>query len=338
MDNLAHAMCAVAASAVLTPKAMKESPRRLFLASAVIANLPDIDFILNLFGQVTYHFHHRGFTHSIFGLSCVIPIAFFLAKVVFKLPLTNKKLLVWVFAQIVGSHFLLDYLTSYGVMFLYPLTMDRFAFPLMFIIDPILWTISILGAICIYNKRSCTVSLRKIGLSVMVLSSIWWLVLGTFKYRSESFAYAQEDTKIIRSFPGPFAPMLWLVLAERSDHSYDTKVVNYFKGAVNMKHHPIDPNKFTQDTICPQVNSPEGELAFSQYARWSSWSICESANQTNPPACTCHSLRYAFELNSGELYFGSAMIDQNGKIEFKQQDPRKIIEKVKRLVWTMSGH
>lgn len=316
MDNLAHAGVSLITTALVSPKAMKQNPRRMALASVVVANLPDIDFLLNIFGQVTYHFHHRGLTHSFLGLGLMVPLGIWLQKKICgDGSMLGRQRLVWVLCQLLGSHFFLDYLTSYGVMFFYPAALDRFAFPLMFIIDPMVWLLTGISAVCLaLFKGSPYRALRSLGLCSVTCLLAWWCLLIYSKYRSEREAFPALTQSQVLSFPGPLAPLLWLVV-QNNGLAYDSSVVSFMTNNGPKVFPQTLGDSFKQDKICSKLQGvTEAEASFKRYQTWASWVICEDF--IHEQACLCHSMRYVFNLKNSQPYFGSVKISGDGHIEF----------------------
>jgi inner membrane protein len=103
----------------------------LIILAIIIANLPDIDFILGYLFYHDFNAIHRQFTHSFFVGFWVCLIAFLLARI-------NQKIsyywLVWLWG-LYFSHILLDMLAydSYlpaGVQCFFPFSSAYFAFPI----------------------------------------------------------------------------------------------------------------------------------------------------------------------------------------------------------------
>ena len=126
----------------LTPYAMP--------ALIIAANLPDIDsFVARPLGLEPIA-EHRGFTHGLGGL-VVMPFlaaAIILAWQKFRPskegPIRLGGLLICCFLATL-SHPLLDYITSYGTRLLEPLSHRWFYGDAIFIMDPWLWLILIVG-------------------------------------------------------------------------------------------------------------------------------------------------------------------------------------------------
>lgn len=160
MDNLAHSITSVTVGSALFPEQSTINKKRLYICSILIGNLPDIDFVLAAFGKEFYFYHHRGLTHSLLGLTLIIPLSLYVFNRIMgpachknpKLKFSFAERLSFVTVQLF-VHFLLDYLTTYGMPLLYPFSWMRFSYPLMFVIDPLYWAISGAGAIALFNAK-----------------------------------------------------------------------------------------------------------------------------------------------------------------------------------------
>lgn len=146
MDNLTHSLVGALMGRMglkrLTPLAMP--------ALIVSANLPDIDsFVAPLFG-VSPLVAHRGFTHGIGGLATMpfLAAAIILLWQRFRPSKEGKvKLRGLILLCFLGtlSHSLLDYLTGYGTRLLEPFSHRWFYGDTLFIVDPWIWIMLILG-------------------------------------------------------------------------------------------------------------------------------------------------------------------------------------------------
>ncbi len=126
----------------LTPRAMP--------ALIISANLPDIDsFIAPLLG-IDALGEHRGFTHGVGGLVTMPLLAMAIILLWEKLrpgkecPLNLRGLLAVCFLGTL-SHSLLDLMNTYGVRLLDPLSHRWFYGDTLFIMDPWIWLMLILG-------------------------------------------------------------------------------------------------------------------------------------------------------------------------------------------------
>jgi inner membrane protein len=146
LDNLTHSLV----GAVLGRMGLKRLSPRAMPALIIAANLPDIDsFIARPLGLSPRTFH-RGFTHGIGGLVVMPFVAVAIIWLWEKLrpgkegPLKLGGLLLACFIGVL-SHPLLDFLNTYGVRLLEPFSHRWFYGDTLFIIDPWIWLMLILG-------------------------------------------------------------------------------------------------------------------------------------------------------------------------------------------------
>ncbi|MBV9340429.1 MAG: metal-dependent hydrolase [Acidobacteria bacterium] len=131
--------------------------RKTALATATMtlaAEAPDLDVFWGFKGPVFGFAHHRGFTHSFLGLVLISFVATGFMYLVWRvrgrrtnvpnLPLRWPLLLVY--AYIAGlSHILLDFTNNYGVRPLWPFSEKWYSWDIVFIFEPALYIILILG-------------------------------------------------------------------------------------------------------------------------------------------------------------------------------------------------
>jgi inner membrane protein len=137
MDTLTHALSgALIARAVAPAQTRPAAPttRQLVMAGTVAALFPDTDILTTLLSPLTYLTLHRGVTHSFLLLPVwAVLLALLMALTTRKLPAWRDYVLVCGLG--VGIHILGDWITSFGTMFLAPLSDARFALGTTFIVD-----------------------------------------------------------------------------------------------------------------------------------------------------------------------------------------------------------
>jgi inner membrane protein len=146
MDNLTHSLV----GAVMGRMGLKRLSPRAMPAMIVAANLPDIDsFVAGAFGCDTLA-AHRGFTHGVGGLVTMPFLAVAIIWLWEKLrpgkegPLKLPGLLLACFLAVL-SHPLLDLMNTYGTRVLEPFSHRWFYADTLFIVDPWIWVMLILG-------------------------------------------------------------------------------------------------------------------------------------------------------------------------------------------------
>ena len=146
MDNLTHSLV----GAVMGRMGLKRLSPRAMPAMIIAANLPDIDsFVAGAFGCEPIA-AHRGFTHGIGGLVTMPFLAVAIIWLWEKLrpgkegPLRVGGLLLACFLAVL-SHPLLDLMNTYGTRVLEPFSHRWFYADTLFIVDPWIWVMLILG-------------------------------------------------------------------------------------------------------------------------------------------------------------------------------------------------
>jgi inner membrane protein len=146
LDNLTHSLV----GAVLGRMGLRRLTPRAMPALVIAANLPDIDsWIARPLGLSARTFH-RGFTHGIGGL---VTLPFLAAAIILiweKLRPGKEgaiRLGGLLLACVLGflSHPALDFLNTYGVRLLEPFSHRWFYGDTLFIVDPWIWLMLILG-------------------------------------------------------------------------------------------------------------------------------------------------------------------------------------------------
>jgi inner membrane protein len=133
--------------------------RKTALATATLtlaAEAPDLDVLGRLKGPAFGFAHHRGFTHSFLGIP--IDAAVVLGFIYLIWRLRGRKIndpnspprwgLLFLFACLAGlSHILLDFTNNYGVRPFWPFSEKWYSWDIVFIFEPIMFTMLLLGLI-----------------------------------------------------------------------------------------------------------------------------------------------------------------------------------------------
>ena len=162
MDPITHGLAgALIAEAGFSQKLGGRS--RYLLAGA--AMFPDIDIIYRIEGLPTYIANHRALTHSFIGL---IFSGAILGAVFGKLD-EERRYIPWIAACWVAlfSHQILDLITSYGTVVLYPFSKTRFYFDWVFILDGFLTGTFLIALIAARLKPERSERRAKIGLLIL---------------------------------------------------------------------------------------------------------------------------------------------------------------------------
>jgi inner membrane protein len=133
--------------------------RKTALATATLtlaAEAPDLDVLGRLKGPAFGFAHHRGFTHSFLGVPIdaivvlgVVYLVWLLRGRKTKDPnLPPRWGLLYFYACLAGlSHILLDFTNNYGVRPFWPFSEKWYSWDIVFIFEPIMFTMLLLGLI-----------------------------------------------------------------------------------------------------------------------------------------------------------------------------------------------
>lgn len=166
--------------------------------TAVIAsNFPDIDAFTLFADSPIYLEHHRGITHSVFAIPF---LAALLAGIIYRLSVhtrrgqANFRGLFGISLIVMMTHPLLDYLTPYGMRPFLPFVEKWIYGDTLFIIDPTLDAILLLGVLGTYRlPRYRTVC------GVVTLSVVLLYVGMRIELRSRASAHL---TEFVETIPG----------------------------------------------------------------------------------------------------------------------------------------
>ncbi len=133
--------------------------RKTALATATVtlaAEAPDLDVFASFKGPVFGFAHHRGFTHSFFGLVLTSALVVGVMYLIWRIrgrktrnpDLPPRWGLLFAFAYLAGlSHLLLDFTNNYGLRPLWPFSEKWYAWDIVFIVEPIMLVLLIGGLV-----------------------------------------------------------------------------------------------------------------------------------------------------------------------------------------------
>lgn len=247
MDTLTHgfagALLARALPAPRNEEAAAALRRREAWAGFAAAMFPDADALLSPFSTDFYVTHHRGLSHSFVLLPAWALVLGLAAAVSWRrgrpslaapdgvATKTRFLRLVLVTGVGVGSHVLLDWITSFGTMFLSPLSWRRFALDWVFILDFRLTALLVLGLLAAgAAARGGRVPFlpgpgrppsegrgRRFARGFVLASAAYVGYCGL--RHAEALALAErlapEDARVTAAIPQPLSPDRWLLLFDR---------------------------------------------------------------------------------------------------------------------------
>lgn len=223
MDTFTHAL-----SGALAARALESRENRLRIAAGALGGaFPDCDFGLRLIDTLTYLNWHQGPTHSL----VLAPIwALPLAQILSWATKASLSALYLPVTLGIVVHALQDALTAYGPMLFAPFSFERYAYPLVFVIDPYFGAIALAGLVgtLVWRARWPAVAALTVMGGYVVLAAL-------LHQRAVEFgaAYARlNHLEGARSYalPQPFSPFNWKVIVAHGDR-YDHALVRLNSGS-----------------------------------------------------------------------------------------------------------
>jgi inner membrane protein len=188
-------------------------------AAVVASNLPDIDIVTQFAGTTTYLDHHRGFTHTILGIPVLSLALAGLMCAVTRSVNTSRPAMFWKYLLIafiaMSTHPLLDWANTYGVRPFLPVNGRWYYGDTLFIIDPWLDLILLIGIII---ARRASAHKRLIATASLAISVIY--IGGMIELRNiaerQLQGYTRNIAGVLDSAVAPefLDPLHWTGLVE----------------------------------------------------------------------------------------------------------------------------
>jgi inner membrane protein len=191
------------------------------------AMFPDIDIVYRIGGLPEYIANHRALTHSFLGIAA----AGALLGAIFGKIDEERRYVPWMSACWVAllSHLILDLITSYGTVVLYPFSKTRFYFDWVFILDAFLTGILLICLIFARLNRAKGERRAKIGLTLAAVYIAFCagnhaLALTRLKQSAEQHQISFQEAAAI---PQPLLPVLWSGVLDSGTHYYRTSFLSF---------------------------------------------------------------------------------------------------------------
>jgi inner membrane protein len=217
LDTVTH--CLV--GALLSKTGFSQKAGRIATIAFVVgAVFPDIDTVALLLGPDLLLRYHRGITHSVIAAPF---FALFLGLIIYRLSsFKNLWLLTLMVALGIYSHIFFDLITSYGTIIFDPLSMKRYSWNLVFILDPFITIPILAGLILAWRKKKLAF---KISIALLVFLSMYLLFClysrETTLDKLAEFAKVKSLDAVKSSvYPRPLAPFFWMGVIEAKSAFY----------------------------------------------------------------------------------------------------------------------
>lgn len=228
MDPLTHALSgALLVRASQSPTTLNDAtgqtrlPLRLqIIAGFAAAAFPDMDVILRLIDTLTYLNWHQGPTHSLL----LLPLwAWMLSWIGARLTRGRHAWPLFMLPVTLGlaAHIAGDVITSYGLMLYAPFSTERFALPLIFVIDPWFSLIIMTGLVASY----CFPQSRIPAIVALIILCGYVIVLSTLRQQAIELARdhaSRHDVAepSIQVLPQPLSPFHWKLIVLHDETYY----------------------------------------------------------------------------------------------------------------------
>jgi len=208
VDPLTHAATGLIISQLLP------TPSRFWgaLAGAAFAVLPDVDYFLAAWDRLAFIRHHRGFTHSLAAIPLLALLGAGIGSALGGRGWFKPLFLLGLAA--LTSHLVLDWATSYGTQILSPFHRKKFALDWLFIIDPYLTGLLLLGAVAGLVSPDWG---RKLGAGFLGAAMVYFCLCGLYHHQALKVArQLYQEGAIggpVAALPQPLSCRRWQLLA-----------------------------------------------------------------------------------------------------------------------------
>lgn len=225
MDPVTHGL----AGALISEAGFRQNlgnRARWMLAGA--AMFPDIDIVYRIKGLPTYILNHRALSHSFVG---VIAAGILIGAIMGRFD-EERRYLAWIGACWVAlfSHQLLDLITSYGTVVLYPFSLTRFYLDWVFVID--FFLTGFLLVFWLAARRQTAEKAKRIAsaglIAVVTYIAFCSLNHGLALHQLKTVARANQiQYNAIAAIPQPGLPVRWSGILDTGTHYYQVPMLSF---------------------------------------------------------------------------------------------------------------
>jgi inner membrane protein len=317
--------------------------RKTALATATLtlaAEAPDLDVFSRFHGSVYGFAHHRGFTHSFLGLPLVAAVVVGFMYLVWRMRgrrtrdpnLPPRWGLLFGYACLSGlAHILLDFTNNYGVRPFWPFSERWYSWDIVFIVEPVLLVILILGLILpgLFSLINEEIGARRRGpqgrLAACVALLAVFVVWGFRDYQHrravaalQSRTYAGADPIRVSAYPYWVNPFRWYGVAEMP--------ASFVMMNVESLAPEVDPEGRLQVRYKPEETpvtlAAKKSYLGRVYLDWAQYPVTETEQAEGDPAAYIvhfRDLRYAYPGRDTRATLGAMVfLDRNLQVLSEQ--------------------
>jgi inner membrane protein len=309
------------------------------LTMTLAAEAPDIDMLWYFKGSAVGFAHHRGFTHTVFGIPVVAALV---VALVFTLnyfyrrwrplkPLSDSappRLLprwgvLYGLACFAGySHLLLDFTNNYGLRPLWPFLNRWVAWDIIYIIEPVILIFLIAGLLlpALFGLVNSEIGARTRGprgrggaITALILVAIFWGVRDYEHRRAVnamgSVMFHDKVPARVAAFPYQITPFKWYGVAE-TDKTYESVIVS-------SSTPEVDPQDAEQTYYKPLdsdvIRAAKSTYLGGAFMDWARFPIIEVEKRESPLSylVSFRDIRYAYPERRGVPLSAYVVLDSN---------------------------
>ena len=316
MDNLTHSLVGVMLARTGLARLTSKGTALLVLS----ANSPDIDIVSRLAGSDVYLQHHRGFTHSFFGLPLMAVVCALVFVLLFRKSVRFAPALFLASLGVL-SHILMDWATMYGIRLLTPLRNTWYRLDILPVIDLWLWVVLMAGFLWPLLARLVSAEIgapRTTGQGAAFVVLLFVLAWSGLRYASHeraieilnSYLHAGRTPVRVAAFPSFTNPAAWLGLVESTDAFFVNRVEVW---------KPYDPStarilyKSNEGQWIERARSAAPVRRFLDFSQFPLWRVERPPEPEGARIVECVDLRFGLP---GEGRFTAiAIFDAEGRLE-----------------------
>ena len=313
------------------------------LCMCLAAEAPDIDVVSSFGGPVTGFCHHRGITHTFLGapfmalaVTGVVWLVTRALRVLGRKPPAQPVRWLWLYALALLadlSHLLLDFTNNYGLRPFFPFSSHWHAWSIVFIFDPLLFAMLVLGlalpaltrliegemrgraargaSIALPARTPAAAALLGICLLYALRSAEQLHALhlvasaGQTGQTGQSGSPAPEPLLRVAAMPSMADPFTWHTLSETA--------TSYQLSTVHTTDDLLTPGPVvSKPPVTAAVRVAKASYLGRVYGNWSSWPVTEDLGEIAPPGDPVPLPPGAHTVRFRDLRFASQFPSQSG--------------------------
>lgn len=314
MDNLTHSLIGVALARAGFNRVTPHATGMMLLA----ANLPDLDVVSLLGGELGYLDLHRNLTHGFF----MAPFLACLPGLLFRYGLRREIPLLggWLISLVaILSHLGMDFVTSYGTRLGSPFTSAWYQWPVLFIFDAVLAAILLLSfagpalsklvAGEIGAKPSAG---RGWAIFALAFALVWIAGRGVMHRRAETMLESRVQLgatpRRVMALPTVLSPFRWRGLVETDNFFavHDLNVLLDFDPDQGLTLEKPQPS-----AIIHYARRSPVLQRFLNFAQWPAWRIVPMDEPPGAQRVQVFDLRFS---DDGSAFQALIEVDASGRI------------------------